>query len=95
MLTENVLENATRECTLREVPAMKYKLPVVITPLEDGQFMAHCEAVHAVATGDTPDEAVAGLREAIREMVEEFGAEKVFQDLNPLAQVQILEVAAL
>ena len=38
---------------------MKYKLPVVITLLEDEQYMANCEALHAIATGDTPDEAIA------------------------------------
>ncbi len=74
---------------------MKYRLPVVITPLEDGEYMAECEPVRAVATGDTLEEAVSNLREAIEELVRQFGEEKVFEDIRPETdlQVQILEVA--
>ncbi|MDH7579118.1 MAG: type II toxin-antitoxin system HicB family antitoxin [Bacillota bacterium] len=74
---------------------MKYRLPVVITPLEDGEYMAECEPVRAVATGDTLEEAVSNLREAIEELVRQFGEEKVFEDVKPETdlQVQILEVA--
>lgn len=74
---------------------MKYKLPVIITKLEDGQYMVSCEALNAVATGGTTREAVAYLQEAIEDMVAEFGKSKVFEKVNPNAEVQILEVAAV
>ncbi len=74
---------------------MKYRLPVVITPLGDGEYMAECEPVRAVATGETLEEAVSNLREAIEELVRQFGEEKVFEDIKPETelQVRILEVA--
>ncbi len=74
---------------------MKYKLPVVITPLEDGEYMAECESVKALATGDTPEEAFSKLREAIMDLVKEFGEAKVFEDVKPETEVQVgvLEVA--
>lgn len=74
---------------------MKYKLPVVITPLEGGEYMAECEPVRAVATGDTPEEAMANLREAIEDLVRQFGKAKVFEDVKPEidVQVRVLEVA--
>ena len=72
---------------------MKYKLPVIIAESEDGGYMARCEEVRATATGDTPDEAVKNLREAIEELIEEFGENAVFQDVNPESEVQVIEVA--
>jgi predicted RNase H-like HicB family nuclease len=62
---------------------VKYKLPVVITLLEDGQYLANCEVLHAIATGDTPDEAIAALQESITDMVDEFGTAKVFEKFDP------------
>jgi predicted RNase H-like HicB family nuclease len=74
---------------------MKYKLPVVITLLESGEYMAECEPVRAVATGDTAEEAIANLQEAIQDLVKEFGEAKVFEDVKPETEVQVrvLEVA--
>jgi len=74
---------------------VKYKLPVVITPLENGEYMAECEPVRAVATGDTPQEAVSNLKEAIIDLSREFGEAKVFEDVKPETDVQVdvLEVA--
>ncbi|MCL6448092.1 MAG: type II toxin-antitoxin system HicB family antitoxin [Armatimonadetes bacterium] len=74
---------------------MRYKLPVVISPLENGEYMAECEPVRAVATGDTPEEAVFNLKEAIIDLVKEFGEAKVFEDVKPETEVQVgvLEVA--
>ena len=74
---------------------MKYKLPVIITKLEDGQYMANCETVNAVATGDTINEAVTYLQEGIEDMVAEFGEAKVFEKVNPNAEVQVLEIVAV
>ena len=72
---------------------MNYKLSVIIIQLEEGAYMARCEKIRATATGDTPDEAVKNLREAIKEMVEEYGEKAVFQDVIPESEVQVIEVA--
>lgn len=72
---------------------LRYKLPVTITFLGEDGFVAHCEPVRATALGDTMEEAMANLREAIAEMVREFGEAKVFEDVNPASDVQVLEFA--
>jgi predicted RNase H-like HicB family nuclease len=72
---------------------MKYKLPVIIVPLEDGGYLARCEEIRASAMGDTTGEALVNLREAIEEMIREYGETAVFQDINPQSEVQIIEVA--
>ncbi|MBN1841423.1 MAG: hypothetical protein JW883_03960 [Deltaproteobacteria bacterium] len=72
---------------------MKYKLSVVITPLSEGGFMARCERVRATAMGDTCDEAVENLREAVDDLVREYGEVAVFQDISPESEVQVIEVA--
>jgi len=72
---------------------MIFKIPVIVVPLKEGGYMARCEEIRATATGDTPDNAVQNLREAIDEMVKEYGQNEVFQDLMPESQVQVIEVA--
>jgi len=72
---------------------MKYKLPVIIIQSDEGGYIARCEEVRATATGDTPDEAVDNLREAIKEMIAEFGEVSVFQDVTPESEIQVIEVA--
>jgi predicted RNase H-like HicB family nuclease len=72
---------------------MIFKIPVIIAPLREGGYLARCEEVRATAMGDTPDEAVHNLREAIDEMIKEYGQDAVFQDLTPESQVQVIEVA--
>lgn len=72
---------------------MIIKIPVIVVPLKEGGFMARCEEVRATATGDTPDDAIQNLREAIDEMVKEFGQNEVFEDLMPESQVEVIEVA--
>ena len=72
---------------------MIFKIPVIVAPLKEGGYMARCEEIRATATGDTPDDAIRNLREAIDEMVKEFGQKEVFQDLMPESQVQVIEVA--
>jgi predicted RNase H-like HicB family nuclease len=54
---------------------MIFKIPVIVAPLRDGGYMARCEEIRATATGDTPDDAIKNLREAIDEMVREYGQE--------------------
>jgi predicted RNase H-like HicB family nuclease len=72
---------------------MKYKLPVIIVQSEEGGYIARCEEVRATATGATPEEAVKNLREAIEEMIKEFGEGAVFQDVTAESEVQVIEVA--
>jgi predicted RNase H-like HicB family nuclease len=71
----------------------KYKLPVTVRTLEDGTYMAHCESVRAAATGDTGEEAIKNLREAVTELVQEFGEDAVFQNIDISADVQLIECA--
>jgi predicted RNase H-like HicB family nuclease len=72
---------------------MKYKLPVVIIPLGKNGFLARCELVKANATGNTHNEAIENLREAIDDLIKEYGEASVFQDISPEGEVQVLEVA--
>lgn len=71
---------------------MIYKLPVTIK-LYDGEYIARCEPLRATATGNTADEALKNLREAINEMVKEFGHETVFQDISSEVDIRVLEVS--
>jgi predicted RNase H-like HicB family nuclease len=61
---------------------MIVKTPVIVATLKEGGYMARCEEIRATATGDTPDDAIQNLREAIDEMVKEYGQNEVFQDFN-------------
>ena len=72
---------------------MIIKIPVIVTPLKEGGYMARCEEIRATATGDTSEDAIRNLREAIDEMIKEHGRNEVFQDLMPESQVQVIEVA--
>ena len=72
---------------------MTYKLPVVLSPLSEGGFLARCELVKATATGNTCDEAIENLREAIEDLIQEYGKSAVFQDISPEGDVQVIEVA--
>lgn len=66
---------------------------MIIFKLYDKEYIARCEPLRATATGDTSDEALKNLREAIDEMIRESGREAVFQDINPEVDVQVLEVS--
>ena len=72
---------------------MIFKIPVIVIPLKEGGYMARCEEIQATASGDTPEDAIKNLREAIDEMVKEYGQSEVFQDLVPESQIQVIEVA--
>ena len=72
---------------------MIYRLPVIILPFEESGYVARCEEIRATAMGDTVEEAIQNLREAIQEMVEEYGETVVFQDVSPESQVEVIEVA--
>jgi predicted RNase H-like HicB family nuclease len=72
---------------------MKHKSRVIVSPLKEGGFIARCQEVRATAMGDTPDEAMQNMREAINEMITEYGEAAVFQDVVPESQVQLIELA--
>ncbi len=72
---------------------MKYRLPVTVVPMDEGGFMARCEQVRATATGESSEAAIENLREAIEEMVMEYGEEAVFEGVTPEGDVQVIEVA--
>ncbi len=61
---------------------MKYRLPVVIEIISDKEHMARSELVRATAVGDTPEEAVEKLKVAIDALIEEFGIDLVFKDVD-------------
>ncbi len=46
----------------------------------------------ATAVGDTPEEAVENLREAIDAMIEEFGIELVLKDIDKNIDYRLVEV---
>lgn len=71
---------------------MNYNLPVIIRCSEDGEYIARCEEVRATATGDSPDEAVNNLQEAIKEMIEKFGESAVFQDIAPELKLRLFRL---
>jgi len=71
----------------------KYKVAITVIPLEDGTYMAHCESLRAVAEGDTSEEAVENLREAVEDLIQEFGESAVFQDIQPNIDLRVLECA--
>ncbi len=54
--------------------------------------MARSEPVRATAVGDTPEEAIKNLKEAIEAMIEEFGAELVFRGLDKNIDYSFVEV---
>ena len=70
---------------------MTYKLPVVLSPLNEGGFLARCAQVKATAIGDTCDEAMENLREAVADLMQEYGESAVFQDISPEGEVIDLE----
>ena len=72
---------------------MIYQLPVIVAKLREGGYLARCEEVRASATGDTSEEAIHNLREAIEDMIKEYGQGAVFQDVAPESEVQVIEVA--
>jgi predicted HTH domain antitoxin len=59
---------------------MVIKIPVIVAPLKEGGYMERCEEIRATTTGDTPDDAIQNLREAIDEMIKEYGQNAVFQE---------------
>ncbi len=61
---------------------MNYRLPVAVEKINDKEYMARSELLRATAVGDTPEEALENLREAIDALIDEFGVELVFKDVD-------------
>jgi predicted RNase H-like HicB family nuclease len=70
-----------------------YRLAIETT-IDKDLFVVHCPAVRASASGETKEEALTNLRETILEMVDAFGAERVFADVNPNSQCELMEIAS-
>lgn len=69
---------------------MKYKLPVNITKIDKTTYMAQCDPVRATATGDTPEQALTNLHDAINELIKEYGEKAVFQDIGENIKTSII-----
>jgi predicted RNase H-like HicB family nuclease len=54
--------------------------------------MARSDLIRATAVGDTPEEAIENLREAIDAMIEEFGTNLVFKDIDKNIDYRLVEV---
>lgn len=53
-----------------------HELPVILTPDEDGGFVVECPVIPGcISQGDTRDEALANIREAIALCIENQAAE--------------------
>lgn len=50
-------------------------IAVIVEQGADGQFTAYCDALRSVASGRTEDEALAHLKEAIVDLMSEYGDE--------------------
>jgi len=72
---------------------MIIRIPEIVAPLREGGYMVRCEEIRTTATGDTSDEATHNLREAIDEMIKEYGPSAAFQDIIPESQAEVIEVA--
>ncbi|MGI6318021.1 MAG: type II toxin-antitoxin system HicB family antitoxin [Dethiobacteria bacterium] len=70
----------------------KYKLPVMIERINGKEYMARSDLIRATAVGDTPEEAIENLREAIDAMIEEFGTNLVFKDIDKNIDYRLVEV---
>lgn len=57
-------------------------------------FVSHCPEIDVTTQGDTRDEAIANLREAVELMLEDMSAEELRQRLRLGVSVAPLEVAA-
>jgi predicted RNase H-like HicB family nuclease len=69
------------------------RLTVEIIPdLEQGGFTARVPDVPAYGEGDTEEEAIADLREALRAYVEAFGLEDALARLNPPSSLRQLDL---
>jgi predicted RNase H-like HicB family nuclease len=64
----------------------------IIPDLEQGGFTARVPDIPAYGEGDTEDEAVADLKEALAAYVEEFGLEDALSRVNAPISLRQLDV---
>ena len=63
----------------------------LIPDLEEGGFTARVPDIPAYGEGETADEAMADLREALRVYVEAFGVEETMSRLNPPSELRRMD----
>ena len=64
----------------------------LIPDLEEGGFTARVPDIPAYGEGETADEAIADLREALRAYVEAFGVEETMSRLNPPSELRRMDL---
>lgn len=64
----------------------------LIPDLEEGGFTARVPDIPAYGEGETADEAMADLREALRVYVEAFGVEETMSRLNPPSELRRMDL---
>jgi predicted RNase H-like HicB family nuclease len=64
----------------------------IIPDREQGGFTARAPDIPAYGEGQTEDEAVADLREALAAYVEEFGMEDALSRVNPPASLRTINI---
>jgi len=64
----------------------------LIPDLEEGGFTARVPDIPAYGEGETADEAIADLREALRAHVDAFGVEETMSRLNPPSELRRMDL---
>jgi len=71
---------------------MKRLTVEIIPDLEQGGFTARVPDIPAYGEGETEEEAIADLREALRAYIEAFGIEVAVARLNPPSSLRQLDL---
>ncbi len=71
---------------------MKRVTVEIIPDLEQGGFTARVPDIPAYGEGNTEEEAIADLREALRAYIEAFGIEDAAERLNPPSSLRQLDL---
>jgi predicted RNase H-like HicB family nuclease len=71
---------------------MKHLTVEMIPDLEQGGFTARVPDIPAYGEGETEEEAIADLREALRAYIEAFGIDDAVARLNPPGSLRQLDL---
>jgi predicted RNase H-like HicB family nuclease len=71
---------------------MKRVTVEIIPDVEQGGFTARVPDIPAYGEGNTEEEAIADLREALRAYIEAFGIEDAAERLNPPSSLRQLDL---
>lgn len=69
------------------------KLAVLIEPADEGGFCASCPELDVTSQGETEEEAMEMLREAVELLLETAPREEIIRRYRPGVKIQSLEVA--